>query len=179
MHRLASVSLMLAGLVGLAGVVATWQPAAADAGKKPDQKSVERTRKTVKMLDEVYKRSIVLITDKYVHDEDDFPAGSAAVELFRQITEGGTHSVRLIDVTGEPYDDENVAKDAFEKAGVKKIKAGEAYHDEVVMEDGQYRLRAITAVPVVMEKCVMCHAHYADAAKGEAIGAITYSIPIE
>ncbi|MFG0332996.1 MAG: DUF3365 domain-containing protein [Maioricimonas sp. JB049] len=179
MNRFASVSLLLAGVVGLAGIVATSQPAAADAAKKPGRKAVERTRKVVKVLDEVYKRSIILITDKYVDNEDDFPAGSAFVELFTQISEGGTHSVRLIDLTGEPYDSDNVAQDAFEKAGAKKIKAGEAYYDQVVREDGEYRLRVITAVPVVMEKCVMCHAHYADVPEGEAIGAITYSIPID
>jgi hypothetical protein len=40
-------------------------------------------------------------------------------------------------------------------------------------------LRAITPVPVVMQKCVMCHEHYRDAKPGEAIGAISYSVPIE
>jgi hypothetical protein len=30
-----------------------------------------------------------------------------------------------------------------------------------------------------MKKCVMCHAHYADAKKGEPIGAISYTVPIE
>jgi hypothetical protein len=30
-----------------------------------------------------------------------------------------------------------------------------------------------------MKKCTMCHAHYADAKPGEAIGAISYIIPIE
>lgn len=179
MKRIVSLCLVLTCATTLICAGPAWQSVAADAAMKPGRKAVERTRKTVRTLDEVYKRSIVLITDKYVHDEDDFPAGSAAVELFRQVSEGGSHKVRLIDVSGEPYDDANVAKDAFEKTGVEKIKAGEAYYDEVVEEDGQYRLRAITAVPVVMEKCVMCHAHYADVPKGKAIGAITYSIAIE
>ena len=30
-----------------------------------------------------------------------------------------------------------------------------------------------------MEKCIMCNAHYEDAKKGEPIGALTYTIPIE
>src|SRR5690606_1978575 len=41
---------------------------------------VDRARATVKMLDDIYKSVIVLITDKYVHTESDYPAGSAAVE---------------------------------------------------------------------------------------------------
>jgi|GEM_PF-5876378 len=43
----------------------------------------------------------------------------------------------------------------------------------------KFQLRALTSVPVVMKKCVMCHEHYADAKEGEAIGAISYTFPIE
>jgi hypothetical protein len=146
----------------------------------PDKAAVERSRKTVRMLDDVYKQTIVLITDKYVNDKDDFAAGSAAVLLFKNISKSGNQQVRLLDATGEPYEPENVAKDAFEKEGIKRIKAGETFYEEVVKKDGKYELRAMTPVPVVMQKCVMCHAHYADAKKkGEAIGAISYVVPIE
>jgi hypothetical protein len=150
------------------------------AGKKPGKAAVERARKTVQMLDEIYKRTIVLITDKYVDTPDDFAAGSAAVLLFDQITEGGSHAVRLIDATGLPYDPENVAKDAFEKEAIQKLKAGAASHEQITTdEDGQPTLRVVTAVPVVLERCIMCHDHYADAKKGEPIGGISYAIPIE
>jgi hypothetical protein len=30
-----------------------------------------------------------------------------------------------------------------------------------------------------MDKCVMCHEHYKNAKKGEPIGALTYTLPIE
>ena len=163
--------LVAGGLPGLTG--------AEPADESPDEKAVERARKTVRMLDDVYKTAIVLITDKYVHDEEDFPAGSAAIEWFSQISQKGWHDVQLIDVTGEPYNPENVADDAFEKRAVKQLKAGEGYVDEVARKEGKPVLRAVTAVPVVMEKCVMCHPHYKDAKKGEAIGAISYTLPIE
>lgn len=140
---------------------------------------VDRARATVKMLDDIYKSVIVLITDKYVHTESDYPAGSAAVELFAAITKKGPQNVRLIDVTGAPYEEKNVARDSFEKEGVKQLKAGKDYYEQVVEENGKRYLRAITPVPVVMQKCVMCHPHYEDAKKGEAIGAIVYKLPIE
>ena len=143
-----------------------------------DEEALERTRQTVRMLDNVYKQTIVLITDKYVHDENDFPAGSAAVILFDQISKSDSHQVRLLDATGDPYDPENVAKDEFEKTGIKQLKEGKAYYEQVVEKDGKTQLRAITAVPVVMEKCIMCHPHYEDAKEGEPIGAISYTIPI-
>ena len=159
------------------------QPAKAkkqSAATKPDAAAVERARKTVRMLDDVYKQTIVLITDKYVNKKEDFAAGSAAVLLFKNISKSGNQQVRLLDATGEPYEPDNVAKDAFEKTGVARIKAGTAFYDEVVEKDGKYELRAMTAVPVVMDKCIMCHDNYAAAKKkGEAIGAISYTVPIE
>lgn len=144
-----------------------------------DEAAVERSRKTVAMLDNVYKQAIVLITDKYVHTMDDFAAGSAAVLLFERISQGGDHKVRLIDVTGEPYNPDNVAQDAFEREAVERLKNGAALYDEVVDIDGRPHLRSMTAVPVVMQRCVMCHEHYADVKEGHPIGAISYTVPIE
>lgn len=146
---------------------------------EPDKAAVERARDTTKMLDGVYKNIIVLVTDKYVHDEDDFAAGSAAVELFRAVSKGDAQKVRLIDATGDPYEPENVAKSDFEKKGLKQLKKGAASYDEVFSQDGKQYLRTVTAVPVVHEKCVMCHSHYADAKEGEPIGALSYIVPIK
>ena len=42
---------------------------------KKESAAVTRTRETVKMLDDVYKTAVVLITEHYVNDEDDLPAG--------------------------------------------------------------------------------------------------------
>ena len=164
-----------------AGTISTAeeQKRAAESSSQPDEAAVERSRKTVKTLDNIFKQTIVLITDKYVHDEDDFAAGSAAVLLFKNISESGDNKVRLIDATGEPYDPENVAKDKFEKAGIKQLKAGAESHEQIVTRDGKPQLRVMTPVPVVMQKCVMCHPHYTDAKEGEPIGAISYTVPIE
>lgn len=148
------------------------------SGKQPSPAAIKRTRETVKMLDDVYKQAIVLITDKYVNDTDDFPAGSAAVEWFKRVGKTGYHQVRLIDVSGQPYEEANVAKSEFEKEGVKQLKAGKAFYDEVETKDGKHYLKAMTPVPVVMDKCIMCHPHYKDAKKGEPIGAISYELPI-
>ncbi len=66
-------------------------------------RSIVRAR-PLQTLDNIFKQTIVLITDKYVHDEDDFAAGSAAVLLFENISKSGDNKIRLIDATGEPYD---------------------------------------------------------------------------
>lgn len=73
----------------------------------------------------------------------------------------------------------NVAKDAFEKEAIKQLKSGKDYYEEITEKDGKPVLRAATAVPVVMKKCTMCHPHYEDAKKGAAIGAVSYTLPIE
>jgi len=177
-------SLMVAGVVLLAANLQGDEPKPAqDQGKKQatqaDEAAVKRTRETVQMLDNIYKQTIVLITEKYVLTEEDYAAGSAAVELFRRIGEGGSHQVRLIDATGDPYDPENVAANEFERQGIQRLKGGEAYHEEVAVKDGKPYLRAMTAVPVVMQRCVMCHSHYEDVKAGAPIGAIVYELPIK
>jgi hypothetical protein len=172
-------ALIMSGLAAAAiTLFAVSLPGQDQSATKPAEEAIERTRETTRMLDEIYKRVIVLVTDKYVHDEDDFAAGSAAVELFRQLSEGETQKVRLIDVTGQPYESENVAKSDFEKRGVQKLKHGAASFDEVFTRDGKAYLQTVTAVPVVHERCVMCHAHYEDAKEGEPIGALSYVLPV-
>jgi hypothetical protein len=171
------VGLSLVGVAGL-GLVASGQRAAEGQSKKDDA-ALERTRKQVRMLDDIYKNAVVLITDKYVHKEDDFSAGSAAVALFAVMKEKGYHEARLLDATGEPYNEKNAPQDDFEKAAVKALKSGKAYHEQIVDIDGKPYLKAATPVPVVTKKCVMCHSHYAQVKEGQPIGAIGYTIRIE
>ncbi len=148
------------------------------SGDEPDP-AVERTRKTVRMLDDVYKTAVVLITDKYVHDEGDFPAGSAAIALFDVIRKKGWHDVRLLDVSGEPYNDANVPRDVFEKEAARQLLNGQNYVEKIEStSDGRY-LRAATAIPVVMPKCAMCHPHYKDVPTGRAVGMLSYRLRIE
>jgi hypothetical protein len=169
------IHLLAAVILGAAALAS----AATAQEKKTDEAAVARARKTAMMLDDVYKNAIVLITDKYVNKEDDFAAGAAAVQLFQTISDKGWHNVRLVDATGDPYDAENVAKDDFEKKGIVSLKEGKATVEQVVEKDGKPFLRVMTPVPVVMKKCIMCHPQYENAKKGEPIGAISYSIPIE
>jgi len=168
--------IILAGV----GTVAWFGSAPMQADDKAkDDPALKRTRKTVRMLDDVYKTAVVLITEHYVNDEDDLPAGTAAIALFDAIKKKGWHEVRLLDATGEPYDDKNVARDAFDREATKQLKAGSAFYDQVEKKDGKRYLRAATPIPVVSKKCVMCHSHYADAKKGEPIGLLSYTIAIE
>ncbi len=170
---------LCAVLIAMFGMWQLTDATAADKEKKKKDRALERTRDTVKMLDNVYKTAVVLITTHYVNDEDDLPAGTAAIALFEAVGKSGTHQARLLDASGEPIEDKNTAKDDFEKAAIKQLKAGESWHEEVVEKDGKRYLRAATPIPVVLEKCVMCHDNYKDFKKNEPIGAISYTIPIK
>ncbi len=173
-----SIALLAVSLPGEEKAAPQKRQSAKKQDQQPKKAAVNRTRDTVKMLDDVYKQAIVLITDKYVNDESDFPAGSAAVELFKRVGKTGYHQVRLLDATGQPYEEKNVAKTDFEKEGVKQLKGGKDFYEEVVIKKGKPYLYAMTPVPVVMKKCIMCHPHYADVKQGEPIGAISYELPI-
>ena len=168
-------------LLGVAIIGLTWgKHGTAEGQAKPAaDPAVERARDQVKMLDDIYKTAVVAITDKYVHKETDSPAIIVAMGLFDAMKKKGWHEVRLIDATGEPYAEKNVAKDEFEKAAITSLVNGKDYFEQVVTVGGKQRLRAATAVPVVIAKCTMCHENYKSAKKGAAIGALTYDVPVK
>ncbi|MDA0658590.1 MAG: DUF3365 domain-containing protein [Planctomycetota bacterium] len=141
--------------------------------------ALERTRKQIRMLDDIYKGGVVLITTHYVNEKSDLPAGTAFKKLFAAAKEKGWHEVRLLDATGQPYNDENAAQDDFEREAIKKLTQGNAWHEERITRDGKPFLRVATPIPVVMEKCIMCHDNYKDVAQGQAVGALGYIVPIE
>ena len=152
---------------------------AEDAPKAGSDPAVDRTRKQIAMLDDLYKTAVVLITKHYVNKETDVSAGTAAQALFDVMRKKGHHDVRLLDATGTPYDDENLPKDAFEKEAIKQLKAGKPTYEQLESrKDGRY-LRVATVVPVVSEKCVMCHEAYKKAKAGEAIGSLSYTLKVE
>lgn len=176
MHRMLKFACLAA--VGAAIALPFSSQAEEQKKKQKADRPLERTRETVKMLDDVYKSAVVLITTHYVNEESDLAAGSAAIALFDAVKKKGWHEVRLLDASGEPIEDKNSPQDAFEKAAVAKLKAGEAWHEEVIKKDGQRYLRAATPIPVVLEKCTMCHDNYKNFKNNEPIGALSYTIRI-
>ncbi|HSQ57101.1 MAG TPA: DUF3365 domain-containing protein [Gemmata sp.] len=165
--------------VATAAIIAATSPhgsgvVAADT-KAPDPAAVERARATVKLIDDLHKGYVVTITDTYVKAQESTPAATVAKKVFAHMEKSGHGTGRLIDVSGQPIREGNVAKSDFEKRAAKEIKSGKAYLDEVAEKDGKPVLRAATVVPAVMAACVNCHPHVK---KGEVLGALVYEIPI-
>src|SRR5579872_4707433 len=110
-NRACLICLSIVSAVAL-GVIAQARSNAEDKGEKADP-ALERTRKQVRMLDDLYKTAIVLITDKYVHNDHDLPAGTAFQALFAAMKKKGWHEVRLLDATGDPINEKNAPADDF------------------------------------------------------------------
>jgi hypothetical protein len=140
---------------------------------KTEKVTAEQARREVRIVDDLYKTAIVFMNDVYVVDENSVAAGETARHLFDAMKTKGWHEARLIDGTGEPLNDENEPTGDFEKKAIKKILKGETYYDEVVREDGQNYLRAATVVPVINDKCVICHP---GSKVGDVMGAISYKV---
>lgn len=142
---------------------------------KPSPITVEQARREVRMLDDLYKTAVVLVNDTFVKDGNGASAGDAARLLFAAMRQKGWHDARLVDATGKPMNDDNIARDTFEKMAVQRILKGETYVDEVVRDGEQSYLRAATVVPVVNARCVTCHPGNK---VGGVLGAISYKIPV-
>lgn len=137
---------------------------------------LDRTRQQAKMLDDLYKTTVVLVTEHYVATPKTLSAATAAKALFSEMEKKGWHQVRLVGLTTPLFKKENAPADPFEKAAAARLLAGDASHEAVVTEKGRQYLRYATPVPVVMEKCVMCHPRW----KGETgvVGSLMYKVPM-
>lgn len=148
---------------------------AADA-QGPDREAVQRAHNTVKLLDDLHKGYVVNITAIYVKAQERTPAAHVAKKVFAHVAKNGGPKVRLIDATGNPFNDANVAQSDFEKRAVETLKEGKKYVSEVGRKDRHPVLRAATPVPAVMKQCLRCHAGYKE---GELLGALVYEVPIK
>lgn len=164
------------GIVAVTLITDRAQPTSPAEGKtEPDAKALERTRDSVKMLDDLYKTAVVTITDKYVEKQADVPAAAVAKEIFEAMHKKGWHNARLIDATGKPKNKDNLPKTDFEKKAVAEMKDGKTYLEEIADVDGKPVLRAATIVPAVMKQCTTCHG----GKEGRLLGAIVYEVPIK
>ena len=85
------------------------------------------------------------------------------------------HEARLVDGLGQPVGADNVPRDDFEKAAMQEMLAGKASFEKVEIVDGVPQLRTMTILPMVMEKCILCHDNYRDK---KIVGGVAYVVPI-
>jgi hypothetical protein len=138
--------------------------------------AVARTREQIKMLDDLYKNSVVSITMRYVREQDEQPAIKVAQDIFGAMKKKGWHSAKLVDATGEPMNELNAPRTDFEKEAAKAILSGKPYFERVEGQGTSRHLLAATVVPAVLQKCADCHTHRK---VGEVLGFIRYDVPIK
>ena len=151
--------------------------AAKDATKGKERPAIVRAKKQAKMLDTLYKTAIVLITENYVDGSEDLAAGDAFQALFKSMKDNGFHEVRLLDATGDAYDTDNEPKTDFEKEAIKTLLDGKPIYEKIVKEGEKRYLLSATPIPVVMEKCTLCHSNY-EGVEGP-IGSLALKIPLD
>jgi len=137
---------------------------------------LDHARETVRMLDDVYKTYIVLITAEYVDDPSVLPAATLSKRVFEAMNKKGWYKTRLLDATGTPFNPDNNPKDDFEREAIKAMHSGRNYFEKVEKIGGKDYLRAATSVHAVMKGCIACHP---DRKFGDLLGAISYGIPLK
>src|ERR671919_53479 len=102
---------------------------------------VERTKKQLMMLDDLYKTVLVLITEHYVKDPATLleecmrlvtsPGATASKAVFKAMEEKGWHEARLLGYTNVLLNAaENTPKKGFETRAKEKILAGATNYSE-------------------------------------------------
>jgi Protein of unknown function (DUF3365) len=176
MKRAAALFIVMLTAFAIFNVELSSKTSYAAPNDKEADAALGRARKQAKMLDTLYKTAIVIVTKNYVTEDSDLAAGDAFQLLFKSMKDNNFHEVRLLDASGEAIDDDNLPKDDFEKAAVKAMLDGKPLYEKVVEKDGKKMLKSVTPIPVVMEKCVMCHANYEGK---KVIGALGITLEIE
>ena len=137
------------------------------------EKAVDRAKKTVRMIDDMYKTFIVLVTKEYVTDPTMFSALILSKRVFEAMSKKGWHEARLLGTDGTPHNPDNSPKDGFERDAA--LISGKNYYEKVEMVDGKYYLRSATSVIAFMEGCTICHP---GKKVGDLLGGISYRISV-
>ena len=142
----------------------------------PDPARLIQARKTVQMIDQLFKTFIILIDEEYVKDPSTLPAATLSKKVFKIMKDKGWYNIRLLDATGTPFNPENNPQDRFERDAIKAISSGKPYFERVEKIKGRNYLRAATKLSAISEGCIKCHPLRK---LGDIVGAFSYSIPLD
>ncbi len=173
--RRAGLACVLSLAALLVGAYLARDVQAEPATQSQSDPALERTREQVKMLDDLYKTAVVGIQVTYGEKQSAKPAAVVAGMVFDAMKKKGWHNARLVDASGDPKNDANIAKTDFEKKAVKAMQAGKTTFEEVAEVDGKPVLRTATIVPAVLKACAKCHG----VKENDLLGTIVYELPIK
>jgi hypothetical protein len=140
------------------------------------EKAAKRARQTVKILDDMYKTFIVLITDEYVKDDTMFSALTVSKNVFEKMSMKGWYKARLLDATGDPHNPDNSPRTKFERDAIEAFIGGKSFYEKVEKIDGVYYYQAATSVSIIADGCTICHPHNKH---GDLLGGISYTFLLD
>jgi hypothetical protein len=140
------------------------------------EKAVKRARQTVKMLDEMYKTFIILITDEYVKDSTMFSALTISKKVFEKMNKNRWYKARLLDATGAPHNPENTPRTKFERDAIEAFIYGNSFYEKIEKDESKYYYKAVTSVSIVTDGCTICHP---DNKQGDLLGGISYTFSLD
>ena len=153
--------------------------AVAGPGEQATPPTVAEARQRARLLHGAIHDTLQVVHARYFREGEKLAIPAASLDLvFREMEGRDGVKLRWLVVDGKAMNVDNEPQDDFEKAAIKDLKAGKASEEKIVTKNGKSYLRVATAIPVVMEKCTMCHENYKNVPKGQAIGALGYEIEI-
>lgn len=162
-------ALRIAVLAAAALGVAISLSAKADPGKTPApvRMSLPEARRTVRMMDDIYKAAVIRTHEMYVQDVGTPAAVIWAKQVFKSVNGKGWPAARMLSSSDRPLNPENSPSDAFEKEAVRAFRAGKPAYEKV---EGN-TLRYATEIRIADQKCLMCHVH---SKEGDLVGGVSY-----
>lgn len=131
--------------------------------------SVDDARRSVQMLSDFYRESLLDLHVTYVHDGMP-PSATVIKQLFARMTAKGWPVARWMSVNGRPLNPDNVPHNRWELEAGRQVRHGGQLVERV--ERGQYQ--ALVAVPFT-GPCLKCH--WGDQ-EADYRGAISFTVPV-
>lgn len=115
--------------------------------------TTDEGRRQAKVLHATIHSTLRVVHDRYYREDEALPIPAAALgEIFKDIESTEHVKLRWLAVEGQAMNTDHVARDAFEAAAVKALKAGKLFHEEAT--EHTYR----RAAPITLSNhCLKCH----------------------
>lgn len=164
-RRTIKIAVLAAAAIGVA--ISLSAAAAPEKNPEPVRMSLPEARRTVRMMDDIYKAAVVHTHQMYVQDAGTPAAVIWAKQVFKSINGKGWPAAHMLASGDRPLNPENSPSDAFDKEAIRAFQAGKPTFEKV---EGN-TLRYATEIRILDQKCLMCHVHNKN---GDLVGGVSY-----
>jgi len=169
-HRvvLALATGVLAGaLVWRGGPAGAAPKAAAASNPSPVRLSLAEARRTVRLMDDIYRIGVLTTHTMYVREPGVPAAITWGKQVLGQVNAEGWPQARIFAASDRPLNPENNPKDAFEREAIQAFKQGKTRVEQ--QEPGV--LRYASEIRIGDKSCLTCHVRNKE---GDLLGGVSY-----